>query len=80
MVLYVLILIHNIYKFSNILYLLVGNVTSVLIIKFIGMSVGMAIWNVVGITVGWIFSRFGILGSKPQGFILFLYNALKLFY
>jgi hypothetical protein len=67
------------YKTFQIYYLLVGNVTSVLIIKFIGMSVGMAIWNVVGITVGWIFSRFGILGSKPQGFALFLYN-FKLFY
>jgi len=34
------------YKTFQIYYLLVGNVTSVLIIKFIGMSVGMAIWNV----------------------------------
>ena len=65
-----------------------GNLTSVVIIKFIGMSVGMAIWNVgqqfhkfffifnpfyylfkiVGIIVGWVFSRFGFLGSTPQGF------------
>lgn len=43
-----------------------GNVTVVPIIKRLGMGVGMLIWSMVNLLMGWAAFRFGWFGVKPE--------------
>jgi glucose uptake protein GlcU len=43
-----------------------GNLTSVPIIKFTGLSVGILIWGTVSLVAGWANARFGWFGIKEQ--------------
>ncbi|CDS42472.1 transmembrane protein 144 [Echinococcus multilocularis] len=43
-----------------------GNITLVPIVKRLGMGIGMLIWNMVSLLIGWASSRFGWFGIRPE--------------
>ncbi|KAL5968460.1 hypothetical protein TSMEX_003815 [Taenia solium] len=43
-----------------------GNITVVPIIKRLGMGIGMLIWSMASLLVGWASSRFGWFGIQPE--------------
>ncbi|KAM3179468.1 hypothetical protein ACTXT7_000583 [Hymenolepis weldensis] len=43
-----------------------GNLAVVPIIRRLGMGVGMLIWSIVNLLIGWASSRFGWFGIKPE--------------
>nr|VZI36755.1 unnamed protein product [Spirometra erinaceieuropaei] len=43
-----------------------GNVCSVAIIKRLGVGLGILLWSIVNLLVGWASSRFGWFGLKPE--------------
>ena len=43
-----------------------GNVMSVPIIQAVGMALGMSLWNVANLAMGWSTGAFGIFGVKKQ--------------
>jgi len=53
-----------------------GNVTVVPIIKMIGLSLGMLIWGLTNLLVGWSSGNFGILGVEKESVKLPVLNYL----
>eukprot|EP01125_Pyxidicula_operculata_P010316 TRINITY_DN3400_c0_g1_i2.p1 TRINITY_DN3400_c0_g1~~TRINITY_DN3400_c0_g1_i2.p1 ORF type:complete len:193 (-),score=30.65 TRINITY_DN3400_c0_g1_i2:636-1214(-) len=43
-----------------------GNVMSVTIIKLIGLSLGMLLWGLSNLLMGWFSGTFGLFGLKPE--------------
>jgi hypothetical protein len=43
-----------------------GNLTVVPIVKSIGLGLGLLIWGLVGMLVGWASGHFGVLGVAPD--------------
>ncbi|XP_072519922.1 transmembrane protein 144b [Salminus brasiliensis] len=43
-----------------------GNITSVPVVKCIGLGLGMLLWGASGLLIGWASSRFGLFGLDPE--------------
>ncbi|XP_017548875.2 transmembrane protein 144b isoform X1 [Pygocentrus nattereri] len=43
-----------------------GNITSVPVVKCIGLGLGLLLWGASGLLIGWASSRFGLFGLDPE--------------
>uniref|UniRef100_A0A8B9H7G9 Transmembrane protein 144b n=1 Tax=Astyanax mexicanus TaxID=7994 RepID=A0A8B9H7G9_ASTMX len=43
-----------------------GNITSVPVVKCIGLGLGMLLWGASGLLIGWASSSFGLFGLEPE--------------
>eukprot|EP01107_Rhizomastix_libera_P001011 TRINITY_DN11848_c0_g1_i1.p1 TRINITY_DN11848_c0_g1~~TRINITY_DN11848_c0_g1_i1.p1 ORF type:complete len:349 (-),score=58.25 TRINITY_DN11848_c0_g1_i1:135-1181(-) len=43
-----------------------GNALCVVVIRLLGLGVGVSVWSIAGLLVGWCCGSFGLLGVRPQ--------------